>query len=107
MSMQNEVIAFISEFTGVDPSMITLETLVNDDLGVDGDDGVDLLLEFSTRFNVDISSIDKLYFGPEGINPFSAVFSGVFAFWSGLLGRPDKYSPLPVKQFIYSAEAGE
>lgn len=107
MSMQSEVIAFIAEFTGADPSMITLETLVNDDLGVDGDDGADLLLEFSSRFDVDISNIDKLYFGPEGINPLSAIFSGVSALLDGLLGRPDKYSPLPVKQFVYSAEAGK
>lgn len=107
MSMQSEVIAFISEFTGADPSAITLETLVNDDLGVDGEDGADLLLEFSFRFNVDISNIDKLYFGPEGFNPFFAIFSGVYALWSSLLGRSDKYSPLPVKQFVYSAEAGK
>lgn len=107
MSMQSEVIAFISEFTGTDPSKITLETLVNDELGVDGDDGVDLLFEFCAKFNVDLSSIDKLYFGPEGSNPFSAILIGLSALWRGLHGRPSRYLPLPVKQFVYSAEAGK
>ena len=83
--MQNEVIEFIAEFTGTKKSEITLDTLVNDDLGVDGDEGSNFLLEFSTRFNVDLSAIDKVYFGPEGFNPFTILFQGVSAFWAGCL----------------------
>jgi len=48
--METEIIAFISEFTSVKKEKISSSTLVNIDLGVDGDDGTELLEEYAKRF---------------------------------------------------------
>jgi acyl carrier protein len=42
------------------------ETFINKDLGVDGDDAVDLLREIQKRFQIDLNDfqVDR-YFGPE------------------------------------------
>lgn len=107
MSMQVQVIKFISEFTGISESKISMDSLVNGELGVDGDDGHDLLLEFSNKFEVDLSTITETYFGPEGFNPFTVIYSGFKAFFGGLAGKEESIKPLPVKQLVKSAEAGK
>ncbi|WP_235581266.1 MULTISPECIES: DUF1493 family protein [unclassified Rhizobacter] len=52
---------------------MTLETRINLDLGVDGDDGAELLDAFTKRFAVDIESFANAhYVGPEaGASPMS------------------------------------
>lgn len=46
---------------------ITRETCLEKDLGITGDDAVELLVEYSARFNVDVSKLDlSKYFTPEG-----------------------------------------
>ncbi|MDO8827249.1 DUF1493 family protein [Methylophaga sp.] len=105
--MESEVIAFLSEFTGVKSENISSDTLINDDLGVDGDDGFELLEKFSARFGVDLSPISETYFGPEG---FSV---GFLVLWPYYLYRrikgykPQTIAPLPVRQLVKSAEAGK
>ena len=69
--MENEIILFVAEFTGNRPDQITRSTLLFDDLGVDGDDAVELMEEYSKRYEV---KLDKFnvgeYFGPEGLPPW-------------------------------------
>ena len=48
--------AFIVEKIGVDELEVTRDTLFQDDLGVYGDDALELLIAFSNKFNVDIST---------------------------------------------------
>jgi acyl carrier protein len=64
--INKQIIQFIAHQISEKPEKIFLETRINIDLGVDGDDAVELLDEFSTLFNVDLSHFqhDK-YFGPE------------------------------------------
>lgn len=58
---------FIVKETGVKPSKITLDAELEDDLGISGDDTVDLLTAFSKEFNVDISRFRaRDYIRPEG-----------------------------------------
>jgi len=105
--MESEVIAFVAEFTGVKIEKISPESLINDELGVDGDDGSELLEEFTKRFSVDISTINEVYFGSEGISPLTVLLLP-FNLVGWLLGyRPKGFTPLPVKQLIKSAEAGQ
>lgn len=106
-TMESEVIAFVAEFTGVKKDKISPESLINDELGVAGDDGSELLEEFGNRFNVDISTINDIYFGPEGVSSLAMLlFPFYIARW--LLGyKPKDFTPLPVKQLIISAEAGK
>ena len=41
--MENEIIKFIVEFTSIKAEKISPDTVINIDLGVDGDDGAELL----------------------------------------------------------------
>jgi acyl carrier protein len=105
--MESEIIKFISEFTAVKAEKITPNTLINIDLGVDGDDGAELLEEYSKRFNVDLSPISEVYFGPEGM-PISLIILWPYYLVRWLLGyKTNVLAPLSVSQLIKSAEAGK
>lgn len=68
-----EVKAFVAEVCYEPKNGLSAETSVNDDLGIDGDDGIEFMQEFGERFAVDLTSFayDK-YFGPEaGPTPVS------------------------------------
>ncbi|MDD5359700.1 MAG: DUF1493 family protein [Sulfurovaceae bacterium] len=77
-----EVVAFVRGFHSISPKQaITSDTLLEADLGITGDDGDDLLLAVSERFQVDLASPEKgisqtlelrpneFLFGPEGFDP--------------------------------------
>jgi len=106
MNIQDEVVEFIAEYTGVCSSKITPSTLINDELGVDGEDGIELLREFSDKFEVDITSVNETYFGPEGF-PLS-IFIWPFLLILNKLGWEQKIfndiTPLPVDRLIESAK---
>jgi Protein of unknown function (DUF1493) len=53
-----ELVFFIRDKTGVHEMPITRDTLIEDDLGVTGDDADDLLKAFSEKYNVDISNFN-------------------------------------------------
>jgi len=105
--MENEIIKFISEFTSVKAEKISPSTLINIDLGVDGDDGAEFLEEYAKRFNVDLDPISEIYFGPEGSSIlFIILWPYYLVRW--LLGyKTNDLAPLPVLQLIKSAEAGK
>ena len=63
---EQAVIDFVVWFFGDDRKTITLETLVVQDLGIDGTDALSFLTAFSKRFAVDISEFQKAeYFHDE------------------------------------------
>jgi acyl carrier protein len=79
------------------------KTKINLDLGVDGDDGLDLVIEFGKKFDVDVSNFPfSDYFGPEaGINPFTILVTILRT----LLCRPQSgLKPLYVEEFIRMAQ---
>ncbi len=62
-----ELVAFLCQETGSAPNKIRRQTQLRRDLGVEGDDGVELIEAFGRRFGVDVSGCTLgLYFGPEG-----------------------------------------
>ncbi|BFM49518.1 DUF1493 family protein [Marinomonas sp. THO17] len=107
MDIQEEVINFVADKTGTKPSQITPDTLINEELGVDGDDGSELLTEFSEKFDVDLTPINETYFGSEGFS--LGVFVWPVLFLLNALGWKQEISkdtaPLPVKVLIESAKA--
>ena len=112
MSKQLEVIAFISEHTGEEISNITLDSYLIDDLGIDGDDGRELLIEFSKKFNLSSAENDVTYFNPEGYNPITLAFSGITAFIDGFINSfndedKDNLAPLSVRHLVLCADKGE
>lgn len=107
MSIQDDVIDFVADRVGIDPSRISLDTTLNNDLGVDGDDGGEFLLDFSKSFGVDLEPISKVYFGSEGFG-LSAFVWPILAFLYAFGWRQkmfDEISPLPIRVLVSSAEA--
>jgi acyl carrier protein len=57
---------FVIKESAVDDEEITLDTKIEDDLGVTGDDAVDFMIAYSETFNVDVTKfMAKDYFGSE------------------------------------------
>ncbi|MDR2637450.1 MAG: DUF1493 family protein [Zoogloeaceae bacterium] len=64
--LESRIIESLSRFTGIDASKISSSSSITDDLGVGGDDGIDLMNEFSREFDVDITNFEfDKYFGHE------------------------------------------
>ena len=76
MQTEEEVISFIREWLGCSEKNLSLDTRIGQDLGVDGDDAIELLEEYSRRFSVDLSEFQyNDYFGPEAaLNPFYLIY---------------------------------
>lgn len=59
--------ALVVRKTGVDDEEVTRDAAVEEDLGVTGDDAVELLIEYGRAFNVNITKFMAAdYFSPEG-----------------------------------------
>ncbi|MEQ3663794.1 DUF1493 family protein [Olleya sp.] len=73
---------FIIKESLVDYIEITPTTSIEKDLGITGDDAVDLLTKFGNEFHVDVSNFEfKKYFQEEG--------SWVFGWLSNIFGKED------------------
>lgn len=100
-----DVIAFVAEYWNEPESRLMAETSVNDDLGMDGDDGDEFMQAFSARFAVDLSAFphDK-YFGPEAsATPLSFIAAIILRLTTG---RWTKLSPLKLRQLAEAAKRG-
>jgi acyl carrier protein len=98
-----EVKAFVAEVWYEPRRGLAAETSVNDDLGMDGDDGVEFMLAFAERFSVDLASFphDK-YFGPEaGATPLSMV-EGIIR--RVTTGKWSDLAPLTLRDLAEAAE---
>jgi hypothetical protein len=63
---KSAVLAIVSRFTGKPPSSLDLEDRLLQDLGVDGDDAVEILIALSRDLNADMSAlVVEKYFRPE------------------------------------------
>lgn len=105
--IRDSVFAFVAEQVGVSATKLSDETTLFGDLGVDGDDGVEFLRQFSEHFQVDISSLQVgNYFGPEGI-PLWAPFSWVvLAFRSGSPEERARLKPIAMGLLVRVAYEG-
>lgn len=63
----NQIGQLIENKMGRYKKPFTRDTALEKDLGISGDDAVDFLLDFSKKFNIDMSKFDiRKYFFPEG-----------------------------------------
>lgn len=68
-SLEECVIEFVADFTGFKPELIHLHTTLYGDLGVAGDDGLELIQAYGKRFQVDLAEFQSLrHFGSEGLS---------------------------------------
>lgn len=79
MNTENELWDRIVDFTRRQTktsAQLSRKTELQRDLGIEGDDAFDLVEAFAEEFEVDPGDFDfHRYFGPEGFNPLSLVFS--------------------------------
>lgn len=98
---EKKVMQFLSDFTAVAVDKIHPKTDVARDLGVDGDDAIELLDQFSQEFDVDLSDLDgSKYFEPEqGWNP-------IVYFWMLASGqhKKNRKEPMYVQYLIDAAD---
>jgi hypothetical protein len=92
---------FVAQAVGVRPERVRPGTRINYGLGVDGDDGVELLEAFAARFGVDMSGCEiGRYFGPEaGGNPLCWLLQ--------LLDPRSRLVPLTVGDLAEAARIGQ
>jgi hypothetical protein len=68
--LAESVMDFVAEYTGAERIKLTPASTLFGDLGVDGDDGWQLMEEFGQKFEVDLSGFEGgRHFGPEGCFP--------------------------------------
>ena len=62
-----QVQSIVAEFSGIHPEKIQLDSQLYEDLGIVGEDGVDLFELIDDQFNVDWNNLDiGIHFGNEG-----------------------------------------
>ena len=105
IELLNEVIAFVAEYWGEPKSRLFAETSVNNDLGIDGDDGLEFMEAFSRRFAVDLETFPyDNYFGPEAAaNPISIIVAMTRYITTG---KSTNLSPLMLRQLAVAVENG-
>lgn len=101
----NEVIAFVAEYWEEPKSQLTAETSINEDLGMDGDDGLEFMQAFSQRFAVDLATFPyDNYFGVEAAaTPISII--AMMIRWL-TTGKSTNLSPLTLRQLAVAVENG-
>ena len=67
-----ELVAFVREQIGEHVMPITRETLIEDDLGVTGDDAEDLIIALGKKYNINIENFNfrKYFYGEPGVFDF-------------------------------------
>ncbi len=70
-----QVKTFVIKFTGAKPANINLDTTLENDLGITGDDGVYFMEAFFSEFRVGHTGYELTkYFDPEGFDPIRLSF---------------------------------
>ena len=95
----------MAEYWGEPKSRLFAETSINNDLGMDGDDGLEFMEAFSGRFAVDLGTFPyHNYFGPEApANPISIIVAMIR--WI-TTGKSTNLSPLTLRQLAVAVENG-
>lgn len=92
---------FVATHPGVPISRVHGNTRLFHDLGVDGDDAVDLLTDFADRFNVDVAQFPfDEYFGPEASGPL-----WILVAWAA--GWSTTKTPLTIGDLIRAVKVGQ
>jgi hypothetical protein len=73
-SLINEIRILIEKKMGKYKRELNADTKLEYDLGITGDDAVEFLIEYSNKFNVDVSDFNiAMYFMPEGDTVLPAI----------------------------------
>ena len=105
-SLFEQVARFVAEFTRSSKRLDPNTTLFGD-LGVDGDDGSELLAEFSGKFNVDMHNckVDQ-HFGPEEFSLWAPIYWFILVFRDGTPEQNARLKPIRISDLVNSAKSG-
>jgi len=122
--LTDQVINLIAKHALCKPEKLSVDTRLGEDLRIVGDDAGELLTEFSTTFNVDMSNMDfDNYFPSEAtadmhyylaqlaknncINPVMASIKGLeVKFWR-LFSKKKKYQTLTIEDLMNIVNNGK
>lgn len=109
-SIEKEVISFVAARTRYAAPKITPTTTLFGDIGIDGDDGDEILTAFMERFQVDMSACRPVHFGGEGFVPWAPLFwiRQAWIAYSERSSTPESRAglvPITVRDLIESARA--
>jgi len=97
--LESQVIEFLARHWQVPTDTLKAHTRLVHDLGIAGDDAVELMEAYVERFSVDCQGlIFENYFPCEGFDLIGIVIS--------LFRRPKRLKPITVSMLIESARAG-
>lgn len=92
-----QILELINEVTSYNEKEISLDTSINLDLRIEGDDATDFIGKFAKKFSVDISAFDfDRYFITEGFNPMG--------YLNSLFKKKGKKEALTIKLLIDAIE---
>lgn len=99
VALEPQLREFVACELRVAADRLLLETALQKNLGVDGEDGVEFMQSFAARFGVDISAFEpSRHFGPEaGFNPV------LWAWWRAT--RPP-LEPITIERLQGAMRAG-
>ncbi len=98
---EEEVVSVLVRRTGLSPERMTPEARLVQDLGLDGDDAVDALLEISDKCSMDISGFEpSLYFRSE------PTLLSLFPFLPSQKKRASPKQTLTVGELTHAARQG-
>lgn len=96
-NIDDKIIDFVVREAGFKHHQISLQSDLRN-LGIDGDDAIELMNKFSQEFSVDMSKFDfKRHFSPEGFNPFLILFP---SWWRR------KLQSITIRDLVKAAETG-
>lgn len=102
-----EIADFVACFVGVSAERLSSSTTLFGDLGVDGQDGIDLFVAFGKRFYVDLSALDTTrHFGAEGFGPRALLHWVVLWLRAGTPEEKARLSPVTIADLQRAAESG-
>lgn len=103
----DRVAAFVAHWCGIPKERLTPETTLFGDLGVDGDDGSELLRDFGREFSVDMAGCDlRRHFGPEGLPLWAPLYWLILAFREGTPEQRARLEPITIADLARRAAAG-
>lgn len=92
-NLQTQIIEFVANHCGVESHRLTLETSINNDLGCDGDDAIELFESFGLLFSIDLNEIPffDTYFIGEG---------AIFLDWITSLFKRNRKPDFTIKMLV-------
>jgi hypothetical protein len=98
-----EICLFVQSFTGSRKDVSPNDSIWGD-LGVDGDDAIELIAEFGKRFNVDMTGFKASdWFGPERAIGIGTLVGLAHFFWCGSWGQSARIKHMYVRDLINAA----